>query len=102
MYVSCHHLFFNHRFIFQNSNGFHDLTVLCLNISNIVIIIVKSVDYRCIIHGISTCKATHSLENACKKKKQPKSCLQLFMSDLWLGTINLNNAKYLKKSGAKN
>ena len=70
MYVSCHHLFFNHRFIFQNSNGFHDLTVLCLNISNIVIIIVKSVDYRCIIHGISTCKSTHSLENACKKKKK--------------------------------
>ena len=64
MYVSCHYLFFNHGLIFQNSNGFHDLTVLCLNVRNIVVIIVKSVDYRCIIHGISTYKATHLLENA--------------------------------------
>ena len=69
MYVSCHYLFFNHGLIFQNSNGFHDLTVLCLNVSNIVVIIVKSVDYR-IIDGISTYKATHLLENTWKKKKK--------------------------------
>ena len=38
------------RFKFQNSicNGCHDLTMLCLNISNIAIITVKGVGY-CII-----------------------------------------------------
>ena len=47
--------FFNHRFKIQNSvcNSCHDLTMLCFNISNIAIIAVKGVDYRCIILDIS-------------------------------------------------
>ena len=44
----CHYWLFNHGFKFQDSlsNGCHDLTVLCLNISDIAIITVKNVDYR--------------------------------------------------------
>ena len=43
----CHYWFFNHGFKFQDSlcNGCHDLTMLCLNISDITIITVKNVDY---------------------------------------------------------
>ena len=39
----CHYLFFNHRFKFQDHvcNVCHDLTMLCLNISNIGVITVK-------------------------------------------------------------
>ena len=46
--------FFNHGFKFQDSicNGCHDLTMLSVNITNIAIITVKNVDYRCIIHNI--------------------------------------------------
>ena len=41
-------LAFNHGIEFQGSicNGCHDLTMLCLNISNIGIIAVKGVDYH--------------------------------------------------------
>ena len=37
--VVCHYWFFNHGFKFQNSvcNGSHDLAMLCLNISNVVL-----------------------------------------------------------------
>ena len=53
------------RFNFQTfiSNGCHDLNVLCLNLSNIIIIAVKAVDHPCLIHGISKSKAIHLLEN---------------------------------------
>ena len=47
--------FFNHGFTEKDSvcNGSHDLTMLCLNVSDIAIITVKNVDYCCIIHCIS-------------------------------------------------
>ena len=46
--------FINHGFKFQYSvcNGCHDLTMLCLNSSDIAIITVKGVDYRCIFHDM--------------------------------------------------
>ena len=49
-----HYWFFNYGFEFQDYiyNGCHDLTMLCLNISNIVIIIFKGVDYWYIFYGI--------------------------------------------------
>ena len=49
-----HHWFFNYGFRFQDSvcTGCHDLTMLCLNISDITIVTVKNVDCRCIIHNI--------------------------------------------------
>ena len=46
-YMICHYWLFNHRFKFQDyvCNGCHDLTTLCLNISDIVIITFKTVGY---------------------------------------------------------
>ena len=65
-YIICRYWFFNHGFKFQDSvcNGFHDLTMLCLNISDIAIIKVKGVDCRWTIHDISKSEAIHLLENS--------------------------------------
>ena len=60
---------FNHRFKFQEyvHNGCHDLFMLSVNISDITIIIVKNVDYHCIIHNIkSKSKAINLLKNLLK------------------------------------
>ena len=53
-------------FKFQDSlyNSFHDLTILCFNISDFAIIFVKNVDYRRIIHNINKPEATKLLENS--------------------------------------
>ena len=61
-----HYWFFNRGFKFQDSicNGCHDLTMLCLKISDNNIITVKNVDYRCIIHNISKSEAINLLESA--------------------------------------
>ena len=61
-----HYWFFNHGFKFQESacSGCHDMTMLSVNLSNIVIITVKNVDYHCIIHNISKSKAIKILESA--------------------------------------
>ena len=57
--IICHYCFFNHGFKFQDylCDGCHDLTMLCLNISNITIITVKNIDYHCIVHNISKFEA---------------------------------------------
>ena len=44
-------------------HGCHDLSMLCLNISDIAIITVKNVDYRCIMYNTSKSKAINLLEN---------------------------------------
>ena len=46
------HFFFNYGFKLQDyvRNDCHDLTMLSVNISDIAIITVKNIDYRCIIH----------------------------------------------------
>ena len=49
---------------FNICNGCHDLTMLSVNISNIAIIIVKYVDYRCIIHNIRKSEAVNLLKNS--------------------------------------
>ena len=56
--------FLNQGFKFQDyvCNGCHDLTMLCLNISNITNITVKNVDYRYIIHN-SKSQAINLLKN---------------------------------------
>ena len=61
----CRYCFFNNGFKFQDSvcNVCHDLMILCLNISNIAIITVIVVDYRCIINEITKSEAIHLLEN---------------------------------------
>ena len=64
--IMCHYWFFNHGFKLQDSvcYGCHFLTILCLNISNIAIITVKGVAYRCIIHDISKSETNNSLKNS--------------------------------------
>ena len=56
----------NLGFEFQDyvCNGCHYLAMLCLNISNIVIITVKGVDYCCIIYDIIKSKAIRFLEKS--------------------------------------
>ena len=64
----CHYYWlFNNGLKFQDSvcDGCHDLTMLCLNISDIAIITVKGVDYCCIIHDISRSEANNSLKTLC-------------------------------------
>ena len=50
-----HYWYFSHWFEFQNyfSNGCHDLMMLCLNFSDIAIITVIGVGYRCSIQDIN-------------------------------------------------
>ena len=56
--------FFNHRLRFQDiCNSWYDLTILCFNTTDIGIISVKGVDYRCII--LNKSKAIHLLEKLC-------------------------------------
>ena len=57
--------FFNRLFKFQDHvcNDCHDLTIFCLNRSNIAIITVKNVDYCCIMYIINKSEAIHLLEN---------------------------------------
>ena len=58
-FMICHYWFFNHGFEFQDSlcNDCHDLTILCLNISDVAVITIKSGDYCGIIHNISKSEA---------------------------------------------
>ena len=55
----------NNEFKFQKSvyNDYYDLTILCLNLNNVVIITAKDVDYPCIFHDISKFDVIHSLES---------------------------------------
>ena len=64
--IICHYGIFNHGFKFQDyvCNSCHDLAMLSANISNIAIIAVKNVDYRCIAHNISKSKAINLLQNS--------------------------------------
>ena len=67
----CHYWFFNHGFRFQDyvCNGRHDLTMLCLDMSDITIITVKNIDYFCIIHNISKSEAITLLESVGLEKR---------------------------------
>ena len=55
----CQYWIFNHGIKFQDSvcNGCQDLKMLCLDISNIAIITIKNVDYRCVTNNISKYQA---------------------------------------------
>ena len=62
----CHYFFFNDGFKFQDyvCNSCHDLTMLSVNISDITIISIKNVDYRCIIHNIIKSDTINLLKNS--------------------------------------
>ena len=63
--IVCHYCYFNHELKFQNTicNGCHDLTMFCLNFSDIAIMTVEGVDCRCIIHDINKSDAIHLSKN---------------------------------------
>ena len=65
-FISCHYQLINHEFKFQDSvcNGCRDLTMLCLNVSDIAIITFKGVHYRCSFLDFSKSEATYLLENS--------------------------------------
>lgn len=62
----CHYWFFKHEFKHQDSvcNGCQDLLMLYVKINDIATISVESVDYCCIIHGISKSDAINLFENS--------------------------------------
>ena len=62
----CHYLFFYHGLEFQNCecSGCRNLPMLSVNISDIAIVTVKNVDYRCIVHNISKSEATGLLKKS--------------------------------------
>ena len=62
----CHYCFFYQDSRFQNSlcNDCHGLPILCCNTSDIAVITVKNVDYRCFIHNISKSEAIDLLKNS--------------------------------------
>ena len=64
--LTYHYWFFNPGFELQYPlyNGCHDLSMLCLNISDIAIITIKDADYRYIIHHISISESSNLLENS--------------------------------------
>ena len=57
---------FDHGFKFQDyvCNGCNDLSMFCLNISDIAIITVKNVDFRCIVYNNSKSEAINLLKNS--------------------------------------
>ena len=63
----CHYWFFNHGFKFQDHvcNDCHDLTMLCLNITDIAIITFKNVDYCCIMYNINKSEAINLFKKLC-------------------------------------
>ena len=65
-FMICHYWFFNYGFKFQDHvcNGCHDLSMFCINISDIAIITAKNVDCCCIMYNISKSEAIHLLENS--------------------------------------
>ena len=62
----CHCWYFlNKGFKFQPyvCNRCHDLLMMSMNLSNIYILNIKNVDYRCIISGINKSEAINLLQN---------------------------------------
>ena len=62
----CCYWFVNDGFEFQDfvCDRGHDLTILSVNISDITIITVKNVDYRCTIHNTGQSETINLLKNS--------------------------------------
>ena len=80
-FIVCHYCSFNHGSKFHNSvyNACHDLTMLCLNLSDITIIDVKVVDYCCIAHDISKSDAIPLLKNSALDDRVYKMHIRLIL-----------------------
>ena len=71
-YNICHYCYFlNKGFKLQLDvcNRGHDLLEMSINLSDIVILTIKSADYCCIISGISKNKAINLMQNTDLTKK---------------------------------
>ena len=64
--IICYYWFFSRGFEFQDSicNGCHDLTIYCLDISDISIIAVKGIDCHYVFIHDSKSEANHLLKNS--------------------------------------
>ena len=63
--IICHYWYFldkGFKFHLDVCNGCHHVLMISMNFSNIVIPIIRGVDYRCIINGISKSKAIFLLK----------------------------------------
>ena len=68
----CHYCYFlNFSFKFEPNvcNRCHDLLMMSMNLSDIVILNIKGSDYRCIINLISKNEAINLMQNADLTKK---------------------------------
>ena len=68
----CHYWYFlNFSFKFQRNvyNRFHDLLMMSMNLSDIVILNIKDSEYHCVISLISKNKAIRLMQNADLTKK---------------------------------
>ena len=62
----CHYWYFLDKgFKFQPNvcNGYHDLLMMSMNLSDIAILNIKTADYRCIISRISKSEAIKLMQN---------------------------------------
>ena len=76
-------------------NGCHGLIILCPGLRYVGFVSLNGVDYR-YIHDISKSKVVHPFarKSVVEDRRYVKNVCQrnqLFMSDLWLGVISLNN-----------
>ena len=63
--ICSHRYFLDKRFNFQTyvCNGWHDVLMLSINLSDIAILNIRSVDHRCIISGMSKSEAINLMLN---------------------------------------
>ena len=68
----CHYWYFlNKEFQFQPNvcNRCHDLLMMSINFSNIFILKIKNINYRCVITGVSKSESIKLLQNICLTEK---------------------------------
>ena len=95
----CHYWYFlNYSFTFQPNfcNRCHDLLMMSMNLSDIVILNIKNASYRCIINGIRKCEAVNLLKE--KSKTLEKFIKLNFKSVFWSFKFN-GNSNLSTKSG---
>ena len=62
----CHHRYFlDKEFKFQSniSNGYHDVLMVSMNLSDVAVLNIHNTDYCCIISGISKSGAINLMQN---------------------------------------
>ena len=101
----CHYWYFlNFSFKFQRNvyNRFHDLLMMSMNLSDIVILNIKDSEYHCVISLISKNKAIRLMQNADLTKKNETlkhknllSPIKMVKEILTFGDIEIEKKKIL-------